>query len=166
MHSDPTEPKPQRFRSKVVEIDAIQWTGSNRIEIARFILPRENFPLDHPLLYPGDAIFIDTLEGQMRADKGDWIIKGLKGEFYPCKPEIFAMKYEPIASPKEPDADGLSKLAVSIALEEMARQKTRQELFDEGLITENESADFEEAYDKMVRISREAWAAYRRSEGA
>lgn len=42
----------------------------------------------------GPCILIDTLEGQMRADPGDWIIKGVKGEFYPCKPDIFAATYE------------------------------------------------------------------------
>ena len=38
---------------------------------------------------------IDTLEGRMRADPGDWIIQGVKGEFYPCKPDIFEATYEP-----------------------------------------------------------------------
>lgn len=42
----------------------------------------------------GACILIDTLEGQMRADPGDWIIKGVKGEFYPCKPDIFEATYE------------------------------------------------------------------------
>ncbi len=42
----------------------------------------------------GPCILIDTLEGQMRADPGDWIIRGVKGEFYPCKPDIFAATYE------------------------------------------------------------------------
>ena len=37
---------------------------------------------------------IDTLEGRMKADKGDWIIRGVKGEIYPCKPDIFNMTYE------------------------------------------------------------------------
>ena len=43
----------------------------------------------------GDGIEIKTLEGTMTASKGDWIIKGVKGEFYPCKPDIFALTYEP-----------------------------------------------------------------------
>ena len=42
----------------------------------------------------GVAIYIRTLEGVMRADKGDFIIKGVNGEFYPCKPDIFAKTYE------------------------------------------------------------------------
>lgn len=39
---------------------------------------------------------IETLEGVMKADKGDWIIKGIKGELYPCKPDVFAMTYEKV----------------------------------------------------------------------
>lgn len=39
-------------------------------------------------------VFIETLEGTMKADVGDWIIKGVKGEYYPCKPDVFNMTYE------------------------------------------------------------------------
>lgn len=39
---------------------------------------------------------IETLEGVMKADKGDWIIKGVKGELYPCKPDVFQMTYEKV----------------------------------------------------------------------
>lgn len=42
-----------------------------------------------------ETILIDTMEGTMRTDVGDWIIKGVAGEFYPCKPDIFATTYEP-----------------------------------------------------------------------
>jgi len=42
------------------------------------------------------CVKIRTLEGTMRADIGDWIIKGVKGEFYPCKPDIFEATYEPV----------------------------------------------------------------------
>jgi hypothetical protein len=43
--------------------------------------------------------FIKTLEGEMRAVPGDWIIRGVKGELYPCKPDIFAATYEPVSEP-------------------------------------------------------------------
>lgn len=42
----------------------------------------------------GDSLLIDTLEGEMRASLGDYVIRGVKGEFYPCKPDIFEMSYE------------------------------------------------------------------------
>jgi len=45
--------------------------------------------------FNGHVIAITTLEGTMFADPGDWIIKGVQGEFYPCKPDIFAATYEP-----------------------------------------------------------------------
>jgi hypothetical protein len=41
-------------------------------------------------------VVIETLEGNMTADKGDYIIKGIKGEFYPCKPDIFELTYEKV----------------------------------------------------------------------
>lgn len=84
-----------KFRSKVVEIEAIEWTGENIEQIMSFMYP------DMPVYMPGfknsdEIIGIDTLEGRMIAQKGDWLIKGVKGEFYPCKPDVFAMKYERI----------------------------------------------------------------------
>ncbi len=81
-----------RYRKKPVVIDAIQWDGS--VESATKIL-HWMFPDIEP-----DAIAcgltIATLEGEMKASKGDWIIKGIKGEFYPCKPDVFAATYEPV----------------------------------------------------------------------
>jgi hypothetical protein len=44
----------------------------------------------------GNAVFITTLEGVMRADDGDYVICGVQGEFYPCKPDIFAATYEAV----------------------------------------------------------------------
>lgn len=52
-----------------------------------------------------DEIMIETLEGSMIARPGDWIIKGIKGEFYPCKPDIFAATYEP--APDSPAVEDL-----------------------------------------------------------
>lgn len=49
----------------------------------------------HPTDSKQDVVYIKTLEGEMRGSPGDWIIKGVNGEFYPCKPDIFAKTYEP-----------------------------------------------------------------------
>lgn len=49
--------------------------------------------------HDGTDIYIKTLEGEMRAVCGDWIIRGVKGEFYPCKPDIFDQTYEPVTEP-------------------------------------------------------------------
>lgn len=53
----------------------------------------------YPLEYDEDSHshYINTLEGKMTVSPGDWIIKGISGEFYPCKPDIFAITYEPVA---------------------------------------------------------------------
>jgi len=85
-----------KFRKKPVVVEAIRWTGKNCDEIAEFLrgvlLERLGFIIQ-------DAPFtIVTLEGNHRADIGDWIIKGVKGEFYPCKPDIFEQTYEQVES--------------------------------------------------------------------
>ena len=81
------------FRKKPVVIEARRnedTSASIAQELATWCggRARKN-PLDH-----GSQIFIDTLEGTMVADWGDWIIKGIQGEFYPCKPDIFEATYE------------------------------------------------------------------------
>ena len=80
-----------KFRKKPVVIEAMKFTGKNADEIRAWIGGK----FDH-----GDTITnvitIHTLEGDMVAQRGDWIIKGVSGEFYPCKPDIFAKTYEPV----------------------------------------------------------------------
>lgn len=89
-----------KYRKKPVVIEAIQFTGTppdatNATEIINWILDGDQTARFH-LTEDDDAyIAIDTMEGTMRADRGDWIIKGVKGEFYPCKPDIFDATYEP-----------------------------------------------------------------------
>ena len=79
-----------KFRKKPVVIEAQQFDGTNGVELLAWIGGSE---LSES--FTDDAIEIHTLEGTMRADKWDWIIKGVKGEFYPCKPDIFAASYDP-----------------------------------------------------------------------
>ena len=83
-----------KFRKKPAVVEAVQWDGASISELQAFA---GNDLSWSPLT---GAAFIPTLEGLMRADKGDWIIKGVKGEFYPCKPDIFAATYEPIEGSK------------------------------------------------------------------
>ena len=77
----------QKFVKKPVEIEAIQWVGDNTAEVMEFV-----GPMIHPT--SSSTLGIRTLEGVMDAAVGDWIIKGVKGEFYPCKPDIFEMTYD------------------------------------------------------------------------
>ena len=68
---------------------------SNWVELARLhrVKPQVRDP------GRSDTLLIPTLEGEMRADVGDWIIRGIAGEYYPCKPDIFADSYEPVEEP-------------------------------------------------------------------
>jgi hypothetical protein len=81
-----------RYRKKPVVIEAVRWLGTNRDEVAQFLL----VPVDDMTFGPNCDVFIHTLEGTMRADFGDWIIKGVQGECYPCKPDIFDATYEAV----------------------------------------------------------------------
>lgn len=84
-----------KFRKKPVVIDAVQWTGRNFEEIVAFTAsagPPGTIGQD----FMKDELEIPTLEGEMIASMGDWIIKGIKGEFYPCKPAIFDASYEKV----------------------------------------------------------------------
>ncbi len=81
-----------RFCKKPIVIEAIQWTGDNFSEVAA---------LGDTIMGPYGREFphleIPTLEGRMVANLGDWIIKGVKGEVYPCKPDIFDASYEKVS---------------------------------------------------------------------
>ena len=78
----------KKYRKKPVTIEAIQWNGENLSEIDEFT---ESKVKNHE-----SVLIIPTLEGRMKADIGDYIIKGVNGEFYPCKPDIFAKTYEEV----------------------------------------------------------------------
>lgn len=84
-----------RFRKKPVEVEAVQFTGENGDEIVAWCSKNNKTVI--PVEYFGrTCILIHTIEGEMNASPGDWIIRGIKGEFYPCKPDIFEMTYEPV----------------------------------------------------------------------
>ena len=89
----------KKFRKKPVEIEAMQYTGNNGSSLSRW---SDRVVYDSPVLEPtpdnptGDYVQIKTLEGVMTGIVGDWIIRGVQGEFYPCKPDIFEATYEPV----------------------------------------------------------------------
>lgn len=86
-----------KFRKKPVVIEAIQLLPNTVQECCDFIGAKGNFPECGMGIDPADGQFkITTPEGVHTADVGDFIIKGVKGEFYPCKPDIFEATYEPV----------------------------------------------------------------------
>ena len=78
-----------RYTKKPVTVEAVQFTGDNWQEIQRFVP-------ESVRIYDMNGFRIKTLEGKMKVSTGDFIIKGVKGEFYPCKPDIFKKTYEKV----------------------------------------------------------------------
>jgi hypothetical protein len=92
-----------KYRKLPVEIEAIEYRATNLASVLAFIdagCGTTIVDVYAPAEQAQGHIDIPTLEGTMRARVGDWIIRGVKGELYPCKPDIFATTYEPIAQPK------------------------------------------------------------------
>lgn len=97
-----------KYRKKPVVIEARQLTGSPvemqdvylwvEGEVGSFDATDEMLPIRGVSIDPATSfVLIATLEGVMTAKPGDWIIQGVQGEFYPCKPDIFEATYEPVA---------------------------------------------------------------------
>lgn len=106
---------PMRFRKKPVTVEAMRFDGTpaEAMEVYRWIeentlgvfepteriAGRKPWPESGVAIDPSDGrLIIATLEGGHWADVGDWIIRGVAGEFYPCKPDIFAKTYEKVQS--------------------------------------------------------------------
>ena len=83
----------QKFVKKPVVIEAIQYDGANITEIETFVKGKLPTIMTSDL---GAQLVISTLEGDMKVSKGDYVIKGINGEFYPCKPDIFKSTYNVI----------------------------------------------------------------------
>ncbi|ESY26748.1 hypothetical protein [Mesorhizobium sp. LNJC391B00] len=88
-----------QFRKKPVVIEAMQWIGPDPSKIEYLTTFDDWISANQgsrKCRYRGQSMIIPTLEGDHEASPGDWIIRGIKGELYPCKPDIFAATYEAI----------------------------------------------------------------------
>lgn len=90
-----------KYKKKPVEVEAIQWNGNNLEEIKKFVGEQLEYDIIDTAWQVGKGaphviVKIKTLEGVMEASVGDYIIKGINGEFYPCKPDIFEKTYEAV----------------------------------------------------------------------
>ena len=81
-----------KYRKKPIVIEAIRYIGENIEQVTKFV-GSENLAFSTK---GGGVLDILTKEGRIEASIGDFIIKGVKGEFYPCKPDIFAMSYDKV----------------------------------------------------------------------
>lgn len=82
-----------KYRKRPVVIEAMQLTETNSLEVYNWINTDQASKC-------GSVVKIETLEGTMTANVGDWIIRGVKGEYYPCKPDIFEATYEKVEETK------------------------------------------------------------------
>lgn len=129
------------FRKKPVVVEAVQWKGDNELEVMDFVgkrlevsKPPSAMELDHDIPHAAYRLVISTLEGEMTASRMDWIIKGVSGEFYPCKPDIFAKTYELASTPPSDPVEGREK-------EEMAKAMMRFIFKNQGVVITQEQED-------------------------
>ena len=94
----------KKFINKPIPVPAVQWTGENLFEVITFTDGKPDLSSDVAMerweqyenLVKREGLKIFTFEGKMNADTGDWILRGVAGECYPCKPDIFKNTYDPV----------------------------------------------------------------------
>lgn len=81
---------PSKYVKKPIPVDCLKWTGSNVDAMAEFV---GGFAKE---LTQGESFEVDTNTGMARCEVGDWVIKGVKGELYPCPKDVFEASYQPV----------------------------------------------------------------------
>jgi hypothetical protein len=115
----------KKYAAKPKIIEAILFDGTNAFQVLDFMgISKDKAIVNHLNVYmdPQDGgLLIPTLEGIMHASQGDYIIKGIQGEFYPCKPDIFAVCYEELkpAKPTELSEEEREWIMETLATEEL-----------------------------------------------
>lgn len=114
LDTEPESASVQRFRKRPVVIEAMRWEGTAAAAtpVIDWILSGDGTARYHegePSGAPAEHIAIDTLEGPIGASAGDWVVRGVAGEFYPCKPAIFAETYEPAADEAAPEVPSAAR---------------------------------------------------------
>ncbi len=84
----------QKYRKKPIVIEAIKWDGKNHVSFLPLFIDKKPSWCNRVIGREDERLEIVTLEGNITARLGDWLIKGVNGEFYPCKPDIFEKTYE------------------------------------------------------------------------
>lgn len=82
------------FRKRPVEIQAVRWTGENVDEVGEFLGGWHGVPVVPDV--SSRQLLVHTLEGRMRCAMGDWLIRGVEGEYYPCADSVFQKTYEEV----------------------------------------------------------------------
>ena len=123
-------PTAERWRKKPVEIEAMVYDGENWAEIAQWLRAHE---VKIGCTSTGKAS-IPTLEGTIYASPGDYIIRGVQGEFYPCKPDIFKQTYEPagLLSEGAPSEEQIERAARAIRADYVQRYPEEPPVYHAG----------------------------------
>ena len=150
------------FRKKPVVIKARQLLPENHQDLANWIAG-SGYEVRHATKPPMRAVtglVIKTLEGDMAADYGDWIICGVAGEFYPCKPDIFAVTYDPVVYGGDTDpapAAGAEHAWFSQAALDVTAERRRQiEVEGWGSVHDDGHTNFELAKAAVAYAQRAA----------
>ena len=115
----------KQYIKKPIAIEAIEWTGENQEDVLAFC--GNNTTYDDR-----EGIVIDTLEGRMKSVVGDFIIKGVRGEVYPCKSEIFKETYEELPKLKDVSKDVSNSDTVKQNTNKKAKVVKKQEQLEEN----------------------------------
>jgi len=126
-----------KYTKKPVTIEAVQYDGNFRCldifsinEVGKFELGKEDDGTPY--------LLIPTLEGKMKCSKGDYVIRGVKGEYYPCKPDIFEMTYEQAAPPIKQSTIDTNKVDVEKFIKEQLGLPEYIEISSLGPIMESQ----------------------------
>lgn len=131
--------EPKTYRKKPVHVKAIKFNGNNSKQVEKFV-----YGESHEKYFTSSPhMTIKTLEGDMKASKGDYIIQGVAGEFYPCKPDIFKATYEEIDqdgnrvnSTQYPENPKTAMMTVAAVLEWLEGEKEDVEANQKKMSTE------------------------------
>ena len=120
----------QKFVKKPVVVEAIQYNGINITEVESFV----GVKLPTVLLSVEDTqLVIPTLEGDMKVSKGDYVIKGIKGEFYPCKPDVFKSTYNVVEDNNGILSEGEKRVRTNFNVSSSKSVDTAKQLMAEAI---------------------------------
>ena len=120
----------QKFVKKPVVVEAIQYNGINITEIESFLVSKL------PTVWSSvedTQLIIPTLEGDMKVSKGDYIIKGIKGEFYPCKPDVFKSTYNVVEDNNGILSEGEKRVRTNFNVSSSKSVDTAKQLMAEAI---------------------------------
>ena len=142
----------KNYVKKPVVVQAVEYNGANKEEIEAFIGKKLDIiytELKEPL-----ELKIPTLEGDMKASKGDYIIKGIKGEFYPCKPDIFKSTYNVVEDNNGILSEGEKRVRTNFNVSAAKTVDTTKQLMAEAinLLTTDQNSVASYYYDNLNTI--------------